>query len=88
MSYDSIINTVAEDLELPKEVVLKTYKAYWKFIREHIEKLPLKDNLSQKDFESLKTSINIPSLGKINCTYSRYVGIKNRFNIINKLQSR
>lgn len=88
MRNDDILNKVSEELNLPREVVEKTYKAYWNFIRDSIESLPLKDNLSQQEFSSLRTSINIPSLGKLNCTYNRYVGMKNRFNIINKIRQK
>lgn len=88
MKYRDIVNTVAEELSLPKEVVDKAYKAYWEFIRVSIEALPLKEDLSQEDFKNLRTSINIPSLGKLSCTYSRYLGIKNRFKCINKIRKK
>lgn len=88
MKYEDIIGTVSKELNLPEDIVAKTYKAYWLFIRDTIEKLPLKSDLSQDDFELLRPNINIPSLGKLSCTYSRYVGMKNRFNIINKIRGK
>lgn len=33
MSYSSIIDKVSEELNLPKEVVDRTYKSYWLFIK-------------------------------------------------------
>ena len=88
MKYSDIISKVSEELNLPRELVEKTYKAYWIFIRDTIEKLPLKTELTQIEYGNLRTNINIPSLGKLNCTYNRYIGIKSRFNIINKIRQK
>ena len=88
MRFKDIINKVSEELDLPKELVENTYKAYWIFIRDTIEELPLKTELTQKEYNKLKTNINIPSLGKLHCTYNRYIGIRNRFNIINKIRQK
>ena len=88
MKYSDIISKVSKELNLPRELVENTYKAYWIFIRDTIEKLPLKTELTQSEYMNLRTNINIPSLGKLNCTYNRYVGIRNRFNIINKIRQK
>ena len=88
MKYSDIISKVSEELNLPRELVENTYKAYWIFIRDTIENLPLKTELTQKEYNKLKTNINIPSLGKLHCTYNRYIGIRNRFNIINKIRQK
>lgn len=88
MKYSDIINKVSEELNLPRELIENAYKAYWNFIRVTIEELPLKTKLSQERYRNLRTSINIPSLGKLNCTYNRYIGIRNRFNIINKIRQK
>lgn len=88
MKYSDIICRVSEELNLPEELIEKVYKSYWNFIRATIEELPLKTELTQLEYENLRTSINIPSLGKLNCTYNRYIGIRNRFNIINKIRQK
>ena len=88
MRFKDIINKVSEELDLPKELVENTYKAYWNFIKDTIEELPLKTELTQQEYRNLKTNINIPSLGKLHCTYNRYIGIRNRFNIINKIRQK
>lgn len=88
MKYGDIICRVSEELNLPKELIEKVYKAYWNFIRVTIEELPLKTELTQLEYRNLRTNINIPSLGKLNCTYNRYIGIRNRFNIINKIRQK
>ena len=88
MRYNNIINKVSKELGLSRELVENTYKSYWNFIRATIEKLPLKTELTQLEYGNLRTNINIPSLGKLNCTYNRYIGIRNRFNIINKIRQK
>lgn len=72
-----IIEKVAKDLNLDEEIVDKVYKAYWTFIRTKISELPLKKDLTKEQFESINTNFNIPSLGKLNCTYDKYLRIKN-----------
>ena len=88
MRFKDIINKVSEELDLPKDLVENTYKSYWNFIKDTIEELPLKTELTQQEYRNLKTNINIPSLGKLHCTYNRYIGIRNRFNIINKIRQK
>lgn len=88
MSYSAIIDKVSKELNLPKELVDKTYKAYWLSIKKHIQSLPLKKDINEEDFTKLKTSFNIPSLGKLCVTWDRLVGCKKRFEIIKKIRER
>lgn len=69
---------VAEEMNIPIEVVKEAYLSYWKFIRKTIQELPLKDDLSEEEFAKLKTNFNIVSLGKLSCDYDRYVKLKLR----------
>lgn len=71
-----IIKRVAARLELSEQVVEKTYKAFWLFIRQKISELPLKDNLTEEEFNKLRTNFNLPSLGKLSCDYERYEKVK------------
>lgn len=88
MTYEQIINTVSEELELPVDLVKNTYKAYWKFIRDTIQELPLKEEISEEEFSKLRTNFNIPSLGKLTCTRDRYIGVKKRFGYIQNLREK
>lgn len=85
-TYEAIIAGVADKLNLPAAVVDKTYKAYWKFIREMLSTLPLKEDLTEVEFEALRTSVNVPSLGKFVCDYDRYKRIRKRIEYIKRLQ--
>ena len=86
MTYKDIINKVSEDTKISPDIIDKTYKAYWKYIRDLIQKLPLKDDLTEEEFLQLRPNFNIPSLGKLTCTYKRYLGIKEKFKHIKKLR--
>lgn len=86
MNYKDIVNKVSGDNSISPDIVDKTYKAYWKFIRDSIQELPLKNELSEEEFQSLKPNFNIPSLGKLTCTYKRYSRVKEKFKYIKKLK--
>lgn len=88
MSYSDIISRVSEELGLSEELVDRTYKSYWLFIKQHIQSLPLKENINEEDFAKLRTNFNIPSLGKLACTYDRMLNMKKRFEIIKKIREK
>ena len=88
MKYSDIISKVSEELNLPRELIENTYKAYWIFIRDTIEELPLKTELSQERYGNLRTNINIPSIGKLYVTWNRLVGCKKRFNLIKQIREK
>ena len=86
MNYPDIISKVSQEMGLLPEVVDTAYKSYWKFIKQTIQSLPLKDDISEEDFTKLRTNFNIPSLGKLICTFDRMMGIKKRFKYIKRLR--
>ena len=86
MKYPNIVSQVAKELNLPEDVVDKTYKAFWQFIKESIIELPLKEELTEEEFNKLNTNFNVPSLGKLSCTYDRMLGVKKRFKYIKNIR--
>lgn len=86
MTYEDIVNEVAQELGLPTDIINKTYKAYWQAIKEIIQELPLKEDISEEEFSKLKVNFNIPSLGKLCCTPERFVSMKRRFEYIKQLR--
>lgn len=82
MTYKEILHKVSEDTGVDIEVVNKIYKSFWLYIKDSVQKLPLKEELTETEFLALKPNFNIPSLGKLTCTYDRYKGIKKKFNYI------
>lgn len=87
MSYQNIITKVAEELGLPESLVNETYKSFWRYVREAIKELPLKEDLSQEEFDKLQTNFNIPSIGKLSCTWDRYNGVKKQFEKFKELKN-
>lgn len=71
-----ILNKLSKKLNLSIEELEKIYKSYWKFIRQTIEGLPLKEDLKEEDFNKIKTNFNIVNIGKLSCTYPRYKVLK------------
>lgn len=82
MQYSDILENVARELNLPRKVVDKTYKAFWQFIRNTIQELPFNKELTEQEFNELRTNFNIPSLGKLSCDYDRYINVRNRYKIL------
>lgn len=78
LKLSNIYKRVSLELGLNKEDVKEAYNLYWEYFKKSIESLPLKEDLNEEDFDSLKTSFNIPSLGKFYCTYDRYLRMKNK----------
>lgn len=76
MTYKEIIADISVKLNLPKGLVDKTYRAYWRAVREHIESLPLKEELTDEEFLKLQPNVNIPSIGKLYVTLERYRAMK------------
>lgn len=86
MIYSEAIKQVSIELGLPPQVVKEAYESFWTFIRNNIKALPLKEDLSKEEFDKLRTNFNVPSLGKLSCTYDRFIGIRKRLKYLNKLK--
>lgn len=82
MKYQEAIEEVSKELDLPQEVVKKAYESFWRFIKNHIKELPLKEDLSEEEFNQLRCNFNIPSIGKLACTYERFKAIGEKFKHI------
>ena len=92
MILKQIIKQVAKELDLPEDLVRNTYKSYWKVIKQIIERNNIKSNdnliFTSDEFNNMQMNINIPSIGKLNCTYDKYQKTIARFNLINKIKRR
>lgn len=85
-NHTEVYEEVAKELNIPIETVYKTYRAFWKFIRNSIEQLPIKGDTTEEEFNQLKTNFNISSIGKLNCTFDRMINMKKRLEYIKKLR--
>ena len=84
MIYKQIFEEVSLRLKIPVEVVEYAYKSYWKFIKETIQILPLKDIQNEREFTQLRTNFNIPSLGKLGITLDKFLKMKRCNKIVKK----
>ena len=82
MTYLEIIRKVADDTGYDINFIDRVYRAYWKTIRAYIESLPLKEDLTDEEFNRLRPNVNIPSLGKLNVTFQRYRNMKKHLEYI------
>lgn len=48
--------------------------------------MELKKDLDKDSFDNVKTSFNIPSLGKLYTNYDRIKGVKKRFEYLQKIR--
>lgn len=81
-----IIEDTAKELDLPAEVVNSAYLSYWQFARETLSSLNLKNVQSEEELEGLRTSINIPSIGKIHTSWQKIENQRKRYQFILKLR--
>ena len=78
MRYLKLLEQVSEELKIPIEVVKEAYLSYWKFIKSKIAELPLDEELSEDQFKELRTNFNVPSIGKLTCTYDRFLRVRKK----------
>lgn len=86
MTIEQAIRQAANELHIPVSVCKLAYRSMWKFIKERIRELPLKEDLTDEQFDTLKTNFNIPSIGKFYVTKDLYHRRKKRQEILNRLK--
>lgn len=58
-------NVVARDLGVPATHVKDVYQGYWTAIRKYVSSVPLKETVPNEEFDKLRPTVSIPSLGKL-----------------------
>lgn len=86
MNQQEIVQKVANELDIPPEVIKEAYLSSWKFIKSTIQELPLKDALTEDQFRKLRTNFNLPSLGKLYVTYEDFRRIKDKYEHYKKIK--
>lgn len=81
MTTKEITYEAAKELSLPPKLVWEVYKGYWAAIRHFLSSLPLKEDITKEEFDKLKTSVNIPSLGKFYADWDSIQSKKEKYEI-------
>lgn len=73
---DKVFKEVANNLGLKESDVKDVYRLTLQFIKDKIEELPLKEDLTEEEFNKLKTAFILPEIGKFGCDYNTYKKIR------------
>lgn len=84
---EEILNEASKELGLPYDQCKEAYMSQWRFIREKISELPLKD-IEEDKFCELRPNFNLPSFGKLYVTEEYFRNTRNKFNLIRELRKR
>lgn len=76
--YNKIVKEVSKNLNLDYNKVDKIYRAYCKLIVEKLSSLPLKEDITEEEFNKLQTNINLPSLGKLYTNWQTILNLKQK----------
>ena len=76
-TYKRIFREVSEETGIPVEDVSVAYRYFWKFFKRKVSELPMKEEMDEETYRNLRTSCNIPQIGKLNCTWDRFQKIHN-----------
>lgn len=75
----TIEQKVASKLNISEETVHEVYTAYWSCVKDYIQSLPIKE-LNYDDLLKVKSTINIPKLGKLGLNLAKIKKVKDIIN--------
>lgn len=78
-----LVLATAKELDIPPKDAMMAYRRYWLWIKETIEDMPL-EGTPKEEFNELRTSINVPNIGKFYTSYDRVQRINKSKEIINE----
>lgn len=82
--YQEILTKVSNDNNIPITIVQNVYQTYWYIIRNIVQSLPLKEDITEEEFVKLKPNINITRLGKLYVLYPKYLKLKKKYQLLQK----
>lgn len=84
-TLQKILRKVSNDTKIPLEVTTSAYRSFWGFIKTTIEALPIKEVETEEEFNNLRTSFNIPSIGKLYSSWDRICRMRTRYQYAQKI---
>jgi len=79
----ALIHRIGLKYNLQDEIINTIINSQYKFIRETIHDLNIKDTETKEDFDKLKTNFILPYIGKLHISYYMFKGIKERISKMN-----
>lgn len=73
-----IYNKVAKQSGLSPRVIEEIHRLNWKFIKDKIEELPLKEDITEEELNKLRLSFHIKGLGTLYTTKELITYLKER----------
>jgi len=83
---NSALKQASRELGVDYKMVELVYRSYWKFIKEHVSSIVLRD-MTKEEFDSVITNFNIPYLGKLYVVYDRIENFKRKQKIIQDVKA-
>jgi hypothetical protein len=84
-----LIHSIGLEFNLQDDIVKKIVQAQFKFTRETISNLDVKDNMTEEEFKELKTNFIYTHIGKLYTNFMVYEKIKKqKSNLIEKWEKR
>ena len=80
------IRKVARKLSVDQKLVETVYKSYWKFIKNQISSVSLKE-ISEEEFNSLDINFNLPYLGKLYVKYEKIERYRRRLKYLENVKT-
>ena len=75
------LRKASRNLSVDLKLVEAVYRSYWLFIKTQVTSVPLKD-ISEEEFDSLDTNINVPYLGKLYVEYEKIKKYRRRLKYL------
>jgi phage/plasmid-associated DNA primase len=66
------IKELSDKYGIDEEEIEKIIESQYRFIKNTIEKIDFKNDLSEEEFNKIKKNFNIPCIGKIYTNYYQY----------------
>ena len=79
----ALVHRIGLKYNLQDDVINTIIHSQYRFIRETIHDLKMKDTETKEDFDKLKTNFILPYIGKLHISYYMFKGIKERISKMN-----
>lgn len=73
-----IFDELSKELNVPSKVIEQIYRNYWLFIKESVSSIKFERDLKEEGFYKLRAAVSLPNLGKLACTYEKYLKIERK----------